>query len=227
MRLDFNWDTTDLSILLQAKLSMPFNRTARIVVNSLCIKGDILIRPILEGRALLYSFVSNPEVRIGVAFGGGGGQSLPATELPGVSSWLVKILTETLNKKMVEPRRGCFSLPATDLHKTAIGGIIYVTVVSGNNLNRRILRGSPSKSSEIGEGSSGNSSSKPVQTFVEVELEQLSRRTEMKSGPNPAYQSTFNMILHDNTGTLKFNLYENNPGSVRYDSLASCEVKVN
>ncbi|BAB01103.1 unnamed protein product [Arabidopsis thaliana] len=226
MRLDFNWDTTDLSILLQAKLSMPFNRTARIVVNSLCIKGDILIRPILEGRALLYSFVSNPEVRIGVAFGGGGGQSLPATELPGVSSWLVKILTETLNKKMVEPRRGCFSLPATDLHKTAIGGIIYVTVVSGNNLNRRILRGSPSKSSEIGEGSSGNSSSKPVQTFVEVELEQLSRRTEMKSGPNPAYQSTFNMILHDNTGTLKFNLYENNPGSVRYDSLASCEVKM-
>ncbi|CAH8260944.1 unnamed protein product [Arabidopsis lyrata] len=226
MRLDFNWDTMDLSILLQAKLSKPFNRTARIVVNSLCIKGDILIRPILEGKALLYSFVSNPEVRIGVAFGGGGGQSLPATELPGVSSWLVKILTETLNKKMVEPRRGCFSLPATDLHKTAIGGIIYVIVVSGNNLNRRILRGSPSRSSEIGDGSSGNSSSKPVQTFVEVELEQLSRRTEMKSGPNPAYQSTFNMILHDNTGTLKFNLYENNPGSVRYDSLASCEVKL-
>lgn len=38
---------------------------------------------------MLYSFVSNPDVRIGVAFGGGGGQSLPATELPGVSSWLV------------------------------------------------------------------------------------------------------------------------------------------
>ncbi|ESQ48067.1 hypothetical protein EUTSA_v10020065mg [Eutrema salsugineum] len=234
MRLDFNWDTTDLSILLQAKLSKPFNRTARIVVNSLCIKGDILIRPTLEGRAMLYSFVSNPEVRIGVAFGGGGGQSLPATELPGVSSWLVKILTETLNKKMVEPRRGCFSLPATDLHKTAVGGIIYVTVVSGSNLHRSVLRGSPSRSSDIGDGSNGNSSNsggssskdKPVQTFVEVELEQLSRRTEMRSGSNPAYQSTFNMILHDNTGTLKFNLYENNPGTVRNDSLASCEVKM-
>lgn len=142
----------------------------------------------------------------------------------------VKILTETLNKKMVEPRRGCFSLPATDLHKTAVGGIIYVTVVSGCNLHRSVLRGSPSRSSDIGDGSSRNSSSssssKPVQTFVEAELEQLSRRTEMRSGPNPAYQSTFNMILHDNTGTLKFNLYENNPGSVRYDSLASCEVKV-
>ncbi|CAN8258897.1 unnamed protein product [Cochlearia groenlandica] len=233
MRLDFNWDTTDLSILLQAKLSKPFNRTARIIVNSLCIKGDILIRPTLEGRALLYSFVSNPEVRIGVAFGGGGGQSLPATELPGVSSWLVKILTETLNKKMVEPRRGCFSLPATDLHKTAVGGIIYVTVVSGSSLHRSVLRGSPSRSSNIGDdgssnGNSGGSSrdNKPVQTFVEVELEQLTRRTEMRSGPNPAYQSTFNMILHDNTGTLKFSLYENNPGSVRYDSLASCEVKM-
>ncbi|CAA7053103.1 unnamed protein product [Microthlaspi erraticum] len=232
MRLEFNWDTTDLSILLQAKLSKPFNRTARIVVNSLCIKGDLLIRPTLEGRAMLYSFVSNPEVRIGVAFGGGGGQSLPATELPGVSSWLVKILTETLNKKMVEPRRGCFSLPATDFHKTAVGGIIYVTVVSGSNLHRSVLRGSPSRSSDVGESSTGNSNSsssgkdKPVQTFVEVELEQLSRRTEMRSGPDPAYQSTFNMILHDNTGTLKFNLYENNPGSVRYDSLASCEVKM-
>uniref|UniRef100_A0A1J3H4M1 C2 domain-containing protein n=1 Tax=Noccaea caerulescens TaxID=107243 RepID=A0A1J3H4M1_NOCCA len=226
MRLDFNWDATDLSILLQAKLSKPFNRTARIVVNSLCIKGDLLIRPTLEGRAMLYSFVSNPEVRIGVAFGGGGGQSLPATELPGVSSWLVKILTETLNKKMVEPRRGCFSLPATDFHKTVVGGIIYVTVVSGSNLHRSVLRGSPSRSSDVGDSSSSSSSSKPVQTFVEVELEQLSRRTEMRSGPDPSYQSTFNMILHDNTGTLKFNLYENNPGSVRYDSLASCEVKM-
>jgi hypothetical protein len=41
--------------------------------------------PVLDGRA----FVSIPEVRIGVAFGSGGSQSLPATELPGVSSWLV------------------------------------------------------------------------------------------------------------------------------------------
>lgn len=130
---------------------------------------------------------------------------------------------------MVEPRRGCFSLPATDLHKTAVGGIIYVTVVSGSNLHRSILRGSPSRSTDIGDSSKENSNSsrdKPVQTFVEVELEQLSRRTEMRSGSNPAYQSMFNMILHDNTGTLKFSLYENNPGSVRYDILASCEVKV-
>lgn len=49
--------------------------------------------PILDGRAFLYSFISTPEVRIGVAFGSGGSQSLPATELPGVSSWLVRLLT--------------------------------------------------------------------------------------------------------------------------------------
>lgn len=48
--------------------------------------------PILEGKALLYSFVSVPDVRIGVAFGSGGSQSLPATELPGVSNWLVCLL---------------------------------------------------------------------------------------------------------------------------------------
>lgn len=45
--------------------------------------------PILAGKAILYSFISTPEVRITVAFGSGGSQSLPATELPGVSSWLV------------------------------------------------------------------------------------------------------------------------------------------
>ncbi|XP_010549122.1 PREDICTED: extended synaptotagmin-1 [Tarenaya hassleriana] len=214
MRIDFDWDTTDLSILLQAKLAKPFNRTARIVVNSLHIKGDIVVRPILEGMALLYSFVSTPEVRIGVAFGSGGGQSLPATELPGVSSWLVKILMETLNKRMVEPRRGCFALPATDLHKTAVGGIIYVTVVSGSRIYRNAPRGSPPR-----EGSG-------VQRCVEVELEQLSRKTEAKWGPNPTWQSTFNMILHDTTGILRFNLYEIDPGNVRYDCLSSCEVKM-
>lgn len=48
--------------------------------------------PVLEGKALLYSFVSTPEVRINVAFGSGGNQSLPATELPVVSSWLVRLM---------------------------------------------------------------------------------------------------------------------------------------
>jgi hypothetical protein len=51
----------------------------------------LLLRPILDGQAILYSFVSAPEVRINVAFGGGNGQSLPSTELPGVSSWLVRL----------------------------------------------------------------------------------------------------------------------------------------
>lgn len=53
---------------------------------------QLLLMPILDGKAVLYSFVSIPEVRIGVAFGSGGSQSLPATELPGVSSWLVGFL---------------------------------------------------------------------------------------------------------------------------------------
>jgi len=51
---------------------------------------QLLATPILDGKALLYSFVSTPEVRIGVAFGSGGSQSLPATEWPVVSSWLVR-----------------------------------------------------------------------------------------------------------------------------------------
>jgi hypothetical protein len=41
MRLGFDWDTTDMSILLLAKLAKPFMGTARIVINSLHIKGDV------------------------------------------------------------------------------------------------------------------------------------------------------------------------------------------
>lgn len=50
---------------------------------------QLLLRPILDGQAVLYSFESTPEVRLGVAFGSGGSQTLPATEWPGVSAWLV------------------------------------------------------------------------------------------------------------------------------------------
>lgn len=41
MRLGFDWDTNDMSILLLAKLAKPFMGTARIVINSLHIKGDV------------------------------------------------------------------------------------------------------------------------------------------------------------------------------------------
>lgn len=41
MRLGFDWDTNDMSILLLAKLATPFIGTARIVINSLHIKGDV------------------------------------------------------------------------------------------------------------------------------------------------------------------------------------------
>ncbi|XP_062117124.1 synaptotagmin-5 [Humulus lupulus] len=228
MRLGFDWDTNDMSILLLAKLAKPFMGTARIVINSLHIKGDLLLMPILDGKAVLYSFIAAPEVRIGVAFGSGGSQSLPATELPGVSSWLVKIFTETLMKTMVEPHRRCFSLPAEDLQKKAVGGIIYVTVISGNRLLRSSLRGSPSRKQEDcpDRSSEGQFVDRDLQTFIEVELEDLTRRTSARSGSSPRWDSTFNMVLHEEYGTLRFHLYECTPGNVKYDYLASCEIKL-
>ncbi|XP_050238833.1 synaptotagmin-5 [Mercurialis annua] len=226
MRIGFDWDTSDISIMLLAKLAKPMG-TARIVVNSLHVKGDLILMPVLDGRAVLYSFVSTPEVRIGVAFGSGGSQSLPATELPGVSSWLVKILTDTLVKTMVEPRRRCYSLPARDLRKKAVGGVIHVTVVSASKLSRSSFRGSPSRRQQnycsIGEENFDN---KDLQTFVEVELEKLMRRTDVKPGSSPRWNSTFNMALHEETGILRFNLYNCTPNSVKFDYLASCEIKV-
>ncbi|GKV39430.1 hypothetical protein SLEP1_g47195 [Rubroshorea leprosula] len=228
MRLGFDWDTNDINIMLLAKVAKPLIGTARIVVNSLHIKGDLLLMPILDGKAILYSFISTPEVRIGVAFGSGGSQSLPATELPGVSSWLVKILTDTIVKTMVEPRRRCLSLPPVNLWKKAIGGILYVKVISASKLSRSSLRGSLSRKQQTSSvhGFQDMVDDKDLQTFIEVELEELTRRTEVRSGSCPRWDSTFNMVLHENTGIVRFHLYERTPSGVKYDYLASCEIKI-
>ncbi|KAL9337608.1 hypothetical protein Peur_069377 [Populus x canadensis] len=229
MNLGFDWDTSDMSILLLAKLAKPLMGTARIVINSLHIKGELVLMPVLDGRAVLYSFVSTPEVRIGVAFGSGGSQSLPATELPGVSSWLVKVLTDTLVKKMVEPHRHCYCLPAVDLRKKAVGGMVYVSVISARKLSRSNLRGSPPRreqSHSLNGSLVEHFDDKDLRTFVEVELGQLTRRTEVRLGSSPRWDSTFNMVLHEDTGTLRLHLYNCPPNSVKYDYLASCEIKM-
>ncbi|KAH7549335.1 hypothetical protein JRO89_XS13G0016000 [Xanthoceras sorbifolium] len=231
MHLGFDWDTNDMSILLLAKLAKPLLGTARIVINSLHIKGDLMLMPILDGKAVLYSFVTTPEVRIGIAFGSGGSQSLPATELPGVSSWLVhaKIFNDTLVKTMVEPRRRCYSLPTVDLRKKAVGGIVYVKVISASKLSRSSLRGSSSRRQQTYYTDSSveeNYDDKDLRTFVEIELEELTRRTNIKPGSDPRWESTFNMVLHEETGNLRFHLYECTPNSIKYDYLASCEIKM-
>ncbi|KAI8528683.1 hypothetical protein RHMOL_Rhmol12G0166600 [Rhododendron molle] len=229
MRMGFDWDSTDVNILLFAKLAKPLMGTARIVINSIHIKGELLMMPVLDGKAILYSFLSNPEVRIGVAFGSGGSQSLPATELPGVSSWLVKLSTDTLVKTMVEPRRRCLSLPSVDLRKKAVGGIIYVTVISASKLSKSNLKGSLSKrqhTSTMDGRLEECRDNKDMLTFVEVELGELTRKTNVKPGSSPKWDSTFNMVLHEDTGILRFHLYECTPGSVKYDYLTSCEIKV-
>ncbi|CAL5326938.1 unnamed protein product [Camellia sinensis] len=229
IRLGFDWDSTDVNILIFAKLARPLRGTARIVINSIHIKGELLLMPVLDGKAILYSFFSTPEVRIGVAFGSGESQSLPATELPGVSSWLVKLFTDTLAKTMVDPRRRCLSLPSIDFRKKAVGGIIHVTVISASKLSRNNFKGSLSRKqhSFTMDGSLEEChENKDLRTFVEVELGELTRKTNVRPGSSPKWDSTFNMVLHEDTGILKFQLYECTPGSMKYDYLASCEIKV-
>ncbi|KAH9621329.1 hypothetical protein KSS87_004863 [Heliosperma pusillum] len=227
LHTSFDWDTNEMSIMLLAKLSKPLYGTARIAINYLHIKGDLQLMPVLDGRAILLSFISAPEIRLGVALGGGGSQ-LPGTELPVVSSWLVKLFTDTIVKTMVEPRRRCIPLSAVQLGKMAVGGILYVTVVSANQISRTGVKGSPSKRQA---GSNSNHVTeehlaKDLKTFVEVELEDLTRRTEARPGSSPRWDSTFNMVLHDNAGLLRFHLYESSPGNVKFDHLATCEVKI-
>ncbi|KAI7986270.1 Synaptotagmin-5 [Camellia lanceoleosa] len=228
MRLGFDWDSTDINILLLAKLAKPLMGTGRIVINSIHIKGELLLMPVLDGKAILYSFLSAPEVRIGVAFGSGGSQSLPATELPGVSSWLKKLFTDMINKTMVEPHRRCYPLPPEDFRKKVVGGIIHVTVISASKLSRSNIKGSPSRrqqSSSIDGRLEEFHDNKDLQTFVEVELEELTRRTSVKPGSSPKWDSMFNMVLHKDSGILRFNLYECTPGS-EFDYLTSCEIKM-
>lgn len=43
MRMGFDWDTTEISIMLFAKLAKPLRGTARIVINSFHIKGDVCV----------------------------------------------------------------------------------------------------------------------------------------------------------------------------------------
>ncbi|KAJ0962720.1 hypothetical protein J5N97_027842 [Dioscorea zingiberensis] len=228
MRIGFEWNTNDMSIMLLAKLARPLIGTARIVINNLYIKGDLRLLPILDGQAVLYSFESTPEVRIGVAFGSGGSQSLPATELPGVSSWLVKLFTDTLVKMMVEPRRGCYSLPSVDLRKKVVGGVLSVTVVSASKLGQsNSFSNNGSRESSLTTGSFvGNGGNKILQTFIEVELGDLTRRTSISQGSSPRWDTTFNMVLHGESGILKFHLYEWDPSSVKYNYLTSCEIKM-
>ncbi|XP_016497884.1 uncharacterized protein LOC107816669 [Nicotiana tabacum] len=228
VHLGFDWDTTDISIMLLAKLGKPLMGTARIVINSIHIKGDLRLVPVLDGRAFLYSFVAPPEVRIGVAFGSGGSQSLPATELPGVSAWLVKLVNDSLSKRMVEPRRNCFSLPAVNLFKRAVAGVLSVTVMSASKLSRSNLRSSPSRkqSSSTDSYVENLHDYKDLRTFVEVELEELTRKTDVRPGSCPRWDSKFNMTLHEDAGTIRFNLFECTPGSVKYDYLTSCEIKM-
>ncbi|KAL6007485.1 hypothetical protein ACLOJK_032983 [Asimina triloba] len=226
MRMGFDWDTNDMSIMLHAKLAKPLG-TARIIINSIHIKGDLFFMPIIDGQAILYSFESTPEVRIGVAFGSGGSQNLPATELPGVSSWLVKLVTEMLVKTMVEPHRRCYPLPPIDLRKKAVGGVLYVTVVSASDIVGNIKGSSPERRQNCrGSNPEGSSSGRGLETLVEVELGELTRRTDVRQGSCPRWDTTFNMILHDNVGILKFHLYEWAPNNVKYDHLTSCEVKM-
>jgi hypothetical protein len=130
---------------------------------------------------------------------------------------------------MVEPRRRCYSLPSVELRKTTVGGIIYVTVISASKLSRSCLRGNISRKQQSS-CTNGTLEEQPVvkdlQTFAEVELEELTRRTAVRSGSSPTWNSTFNMVLHEESGTIRFHLYESTPNNVKYDYLASCEIKV-
>jgi hypothetical protein len=130
------------------------------------------------------------------------------------------LLINALNHTMVEPRRRCYALPVVDLKKKAVGGILSVTLVSARNLLR--------EGSELGRDSNGSSlDRKSLGNFVEIACEDLMRKTQIQGGgSSPVWDETIDMVLHDNTGTVHFNIYEQAPDNVKYDFIGNCEVKV-
>jgi hypothetical protein len=107
-----------------------------------------------------------------------------------------------------------------DLKKKAVGGILSVTLVSARNLLR--------EGSELGRDSNGSSlDRKSLGNFVEIACEDLMRKTQIQGGDSsPVWDETIDMVLHDNTGTVHFNIYEQAPDNVKYDFIGNCEVKV-
>ena len=159
-----------------------------------------------------------------------------------------KLLIDTLNRIMVEPRRRCFPLPPVDLKKKAVGGIVSVTIVSARDLAkidrresrnfndeklangdgsvRTISNGSSHGSNGSSHGGSVNKRSEKSR-FVEMTCEDLTRKTGLQTGPFPhVWNETYDMVLHDNMGTVHLNVYEQAQNNVKYDFLGNCEIKV-
>ncbi|KAF6168453.1 hypothetical protein GIB67_005005 [Kingdonia uniflora] len=104
---------------------------------------------------------------------------------------------------MVEPRRCCYSLPPVDLKKDAVGGILSITVSSASGQIKGGMRGSYSErqnSSMRKANLEGDVGDRVAQMFVKVELGELTRRTSVSAGSDPRWDTTFNMVLHENTG---------------------------
>lgn len=103
-----------------------------------------------------------------------------------------------------------------------------MTILSASKLSKVNLKGSPNRGQQSVKGSyiMEHLDDKDMLTFVEVELGELSRKTGVREGTSPKWGSTFNMVLHEDTGTLRLNLYECKSGNVKYDYLTSCEIKM-
>nr|XP_025646373.1 uncharacterized protein LOC112741564 isoform X4 [Arachis hypogaea]XP_025646374.1 uncharacterized protein LOC112741564 isoform X4 [Arachis hypogaea] len=120
-----------------------------------------------------------------------------------------------------------FTLPAGYLMNKAVGGSIYIRVISVSKLSRSCFKGVGGGSRRPQNGTTNFSvdcfDDKDLQTFVEVEVGDLIRRTDVRLGSTPQWNAPFNMVLH--VGNLHFNLYEPHPNNIKCDYLASYENK--
>jgi hypothetical protein len=61
MTLGFDWDSKEMSVMFMAKLAKPLMGTARVVINSIHIKGDVCL--LLSPLVMLFpTIISNLNV---------------------------------------------------------------------------------------------------------------------------------------------------------------------
>eukprot|EP00898_Chlorokybus_atmophyticus_P005417 jgi/Chlat1/5877/Chrsp4S06388 len=198
--LGLDYRSEGLSIIFAATLAGPGplkGRVARIIVSELQIIGKLRIQPVPSERCVLFAFTERPTIslKVGIA-------KISVSDLPGVATWMERLLADTIASKMVEPKRKCIGLELVDLGKQAIGGSLDMIVKDATGLAPHL------PGSEV---------------FAEMTCYGVTRKTTMRPNSQAAWNETFGFELKDDDGLVNVRV-SGRDASGRIELLGTCDV---